>query len=144
MQPELGCQEIIEQRVEAAAQARYAQRHRVELTHRLSGAAVGHYVLGHHQVEQEVEVVGGEAEQEQGRAAQHHPQGALLLPVGQPVVGRVRLTVGGDGLKSAACGGVQGGGALLVPGLSLVEGLDNADGAVSDAGQRNEEAKQLS
>lgn len=102
MQPELGIQEVIEQRVEAAAQAGQAQGHRVELTHRQIGCAVGHDVLRHHQVEQEVDVVGGEADQEQGRAAEHHSQSAPLLGVRLPLRESVLRTAAADRLESAA------------------------------------------
>lgn len=82
MRPELGCQKVVEQWVEAAAHAGQAQGHWVELTHGQPRGTVGHDVLRHHEVEQEVEVVRGKAEQEEGKAAQHHSQGAPLLSVG--------------------------------------------------------------
>lgn len=86
-------------------------------------------------------MVGGKADQEEGRAAQHHPQSAPLLTVCLLFV--IRLTVGGDGLETAACRGVEHSRVLLVLGLVLVEGADDADGAVNDAGERNHETKQL-
>lgn len=139
--PELGVQEVVEQRVEAAAQAGQAQRHRVELEHGLLGATVRDDVLLHHQVEQEVDVVGSEAQQEEGRAAQHHAQGALLLATRMLLP--VNLEAGGDRLKPAAARGVIGSGAHVVFVLPLLEGADYADRAVAYADERDDEAEQL-
>lgn len=68
----------------------------MELVHSHPGGTVGHDVLLHQQVQNEVEVVGGEAEQEEGRAAQHHPQGTPLLAGCLPFISSINVTVGGD------------------------------------------------
>lgn len=101
--PEFSCQEVVEERIEAAAQTGHAQRQRVELTHGQRGGAVRQDLLRNHQVEQEVDVVRGKAEQEEGRAAQHHPQSPSFLTVGQLFL---CPTAGGDGLQSTAGFGV--------------------------------------
>lgn len=127
--PKLGGEEVIKQRVEAAAEAGQAQREWVEPTHGHLRGAVGHDALGHHQVEQEVDVIGGEAEHEEGRAAEDHLQSALLLRVCLLLPKRVRLDPEGGG--SGARRGAEG--ALLTRRLSSLQRAGDEDGAVADA-----------
>lgn len=137
VKPKLGVEEVIKQGVEAAAEAGQAQRERVEPPHGQLRGAVGHDALGHHQVKQEVDVVGCEADQEEGGAAEDHLQSALLL--------RVRL-LPSEGLRLDAEGGGSGarGVAVLVTCRSFLQRAGDEDGAVADAGQGNHKTKQLS
>lgn len=96
MHPKLGCKKVIKDGVEAAAQARHAQRHWVKLEHHPSDGAAGHDTLLHHQVEREVEVVRSEAEQKENEAAHHHPQSTPLLAICVLFIRFLRLAVGGD------------------------------------------------
>lgn len=104
MKPKLSVEEVIKQRVEAAAEAGQAQGERVEPPHGQLRGAVGHDALGHHQVKQEVDVVGCEADQEEGAAAEDHLQSALLLRVGLLPSKGLRLDAegGGSGARGAA------------------------------------------
>lgn len=100
MHSEFRVDEVIKQWIEAAAQAGQAQRHMVKLFHSQPGGAVGHKVLRHHHVEQEVDVVRGEAEQKESGTAQHQPQSSLLLAVHILLLASVYMTVGSDGVQS--------------------------------------------
>lgn len=81
MKPELGGEKVIKHRIEAAAEAGQAEGEWVEPTHGQLRGAVGHDALGHHQVKQEVDVIGSEAHQEEDEAADDHLQSALLLRI---------------------------------------------------------------
>lgn len=141
---EFGVQEVIQERVQAAAHARQAEGNGVKLFDGQHGGAVYDKPLRDHQVEHKVDVVRGEAEQEKSRAAQDHPQGPpLLAAVGGLFVAFVCVAVGSEGLESAAHRGAGSGGVLPVLGLAVVEGPGYADGAVADADEREQESKQL-
>lgn len=78
---EFGVEKVIKQRIEATAQARQAQRDLVKLFHSQPGGTVGHKVTRHHDVENEIDVVWGEAEQKECSTAQYQPQSSPLLTV---------------------------------------------------------------
>lgn len=101
--PELGCEEVVKQGVEAAAQVRQAQGDGVELAYSYFCCTVRHNALRHHQVEQKVEMVGYKTDQEEDEAAQHHQQRTLLLSICLLFGALFQLTVRGDRLKSTAC-----------------------------------------
>lgn len=101
MKSELSGEKVVKHRVEAAAEAGQAQRKRVELTHGQLRGTVGHDPLGHHQVKQEVDVIGSEADQEEDGAAEDHLQSAPLLHVCLVPSVRVRLDAEGVGSREA-------------------------------------------
>lgn len=144
MHSEFGVQEVIQQRVQAAAHARQAEGNGVKLFDSQHGGAVYDNPLRDHHVEHEVDVVRGEAEQEKSRAAQDHLQGPpLLAAVGGLFVAFVWVAVGSEGLESAAHRRAGSDGVLPVLGLTVVERPGYADGGVADAGERDQESKQL-
>lgn len=96
MHSEFSIKEVIKERIEAAAHACHAQRHWVKLFDRQPGGTVEDKVLRNHQVEQEVDVIRGEAEQKESRAAQDHPQSSPLLTIHMLFMVLISLTVGGD------------------------------------------------
>lgn len=137
VKPKLGIEKVIKQRVEAAAEAGQAQRERVEPPHGQLRGAVGHDALGHHQVKQEVDVVGCEADQEEGGAAEDHLQSALLLCVCLLPSKGLRLDAEGRGSGAR-------GAAVLITCLSLLQRAGDEEGAEADAGKRNYKTKQFS
>lgn len=78
---ELGRQEVVHYRVEAAAEAGEAERDGMELSDGFPQGAVCDDVLASHQVEEEVDVVGGEAQQEDEHAHEHHAESLTLVAV---------------------------------------------------------------
>lgn len=128
--PELSSEKVVKYGVEAAAEAGQAQGKRVEPTHGQLGGAVGHDALGHHQVQQEVDVIGGEADQEEDGAAEDHLQSAPLLRA--RLVPSIRVGLGAERVGSRARRGPQA--AVAIARLSLPEGAGDDDGAVAYAG----------
>lgn len=100
VKPKLSGEKVIKNRVEAATEAGQAQRKWVELPHGQLRGTVGHDALGHHQVKQEVDVIGSEADQEEDGAAEDHLQSALLLRVG--LVSSIQVGLDAEGLCSRA------------------------------------------
>ena len=76
---ELGGHEVVEDRIQAAVEARQAEGDGVEAERAPVKGTVLDDVLYHHHEEREVDVVGGEADEEDGRAHQDHAQSLLLL-----------------------------------------------------------------
>lgn len=108
--PKLGGEKVIKHRVEATTEAGQAQGKWMELTHGQLRGTVGHDALGHHQVKQEVDVIGSEADQEEDGAAEDHLQSALLLHACLVPLIRVRLDAAGVELR--ACCGAEAAGAI--------------------------------
>lgn len=105
MKPELGGEKVIKHRIEAAAEAGQAEGEWVEPTHGQLRGAVGHDALGHHQVKQEVDVIGSEADQEEDEAADDHLQSALLLRI--CLHPPIRIRPGAEGVGSRAHRGTE-------------------------------------
>lgn len=76
---ELGGHEVVEDWIQAAVKAGQAEGDRVEAERAPVDGTVLDDVLYHHHEEREVDVVGGEADEEDGRAHQDHAQSLLLL-----------------------------------------------------------------
>jgi len=76
---ELGGHEVVEDRVQAAVEARQAEGDGVEAERAPVNGTVLDHVLDHHHEEGEVDVVGGEADEEDSGAHQDHAQSLLLL-----------------------------------------------------------------
>lgn len=101
MKPKLSGEIVIKHGVEAATEAGQAQGKRVEPTHGQLRGTVGQDALGHHQIKQEVDVVGSEADQEEDEAAEDHLLSTLLLHACLVLSIRVRLDA--EGVGSRAC-----------------------------------------
>lgn len=79
---ELGGQEVVDERVEAAVQARHAERNRVKLSDGPTHFTVSYDALGYHEIKQEVDVVWGEAEEEDTCTHPDHAQGLSCVAGG--------------------------------------------------------------
>lgn len=90
---ELRGQKVVDEWVEAAVQACNAERDGVEQSDGLNRYTICYDALGYHQVQQEVDVVGGKTEQEDPCAHPNHAQSLsraasgllILVPLSQGI-----------------------------------------------------------
>lgn len=80
--PELSSQEVINEWVQAAVKTRHAKRNGMKPFDGQSKFTVCNKALGYHQIEQKVDVVGGETETEDSCADPDHVQGLLIVTCG--------------------------------------------------------------